>query len=64
MKPPLKNDSQITKSHLNEYKNKTELSNEIWQIKNSGHHPKVKWEIVKKRVPCNPTNKTLSTMLK
>ena len=33
--------------NLNEYKNETELSNEIWRIKNSGHHPKVKWEIVK-----------------
>ena len=27
---------------LNEYKNETELSNEIWRIKNSGHHSKVK----------------------
>ena len=34
--------------NLNEYKNETELSNEIWRIKHSGHHPKVKWEIVKK----------------
>ena len=32
---------------LTEYKNETELSNEIWQIKNSGRHPKVKWEIIK-----------------
>ena len=21
---------------------------QVWRIKNSGHHPKVKWEIVKK----------------
>ena len=28
--------------NLKEYKNETELSNEIWRIKNSGHHPKVK----------------------
>ena len=55
MKPPLKNDFQITKSHLiYEYKNETELSNEIWRIKISGHHPKVRWEIVKKCVPYNP----------
>ena len=33
--------------NLNEYKDQTELSNEIWQIKNSSHHPKVTWEIVK-----------------
>ena len=43
--------------NLNEYKNETELSNEIWWIKNSGHHPKVKWEIVKKCVPYNPQTK-------
>ena len=34
--------------NLKEYKNETELSNEIWRIKNPGHHPKVKWEIIKK----------------
>ena len=28
--------------NLNEYKNETELSNKIWRIKNSGHHPKFK----------------------
>ena len=55
MKPSLKNDFQITKSHLiYEYKNETELSNEIWRIKISDHHPKVRWEIVKKCVPYNP----------
>ena len=27
--------------NLNEYKNETELSNEVWQIKDSGHQPKV-----------------------
>ena len=43
--------------NLNEYKNETELSNKIWRIKNSGHHPKVKWEIVKKCVPYNPQTK-------
>ena len=58
MKPSLKNDFQITKSHLiYEYKNETELSNEIWRIKISGHHPKVRWEIVKKCVPYNPQTK-------
>ena len=58
MKPPLKNDFQITKSDLvYEYKNETELSNEIWRIKNLGHHPKVKWEIVTKCVPYNPQAK-------
>ena len=41
--------------NLSEYKNEAELSNEIWGIKNSGHHPKVKWKIA---------NKTLFTMLK
>ena len=40
--------------NLKEYKNETELSNEIWRIKNSGHHQKVKWEIVKKCAPYNP----------
>ena len=34
--------------NLNEYKNEIKLSNEIWRIKNAGHRPKVKWEIVKK----------------
>ena len=34
-----------------------ELSNEIWRIKNSVHHPKVKWEIVKKCVPNSPETK-------
>ena len=43
--------------NLNEYKNETKLSNEIWLIKNSGHHPKVEWEIVKKCVPYNPQTK-------
>ena len=33
--------------NLNEYKNETELSSEIWRIKNSGHYPNIKWEIVK-----------------
>ena len=28
--------------NLKEYKNETELSNEIWWIKNSGRHPKVR----------------------
>ena len=37
--------------NLNEYQNDTELSNEIWRIKDSGHYPNVKWEIVKKCVP-------------
>ena len=39
--------------NLNEYKNETKLLNEIWRIKNSGHNPKVKGEIVKKCFPCN-----------
>ena len=43
--------------NLNEYKNQKELSNEIWRIKNSGHHPKVKWEIVKKCGSYNPQTK-------
>ena len=43
--------------NLNEYKNQKELSNEIWRIKNSGYHPKVKWEIVKKCVSYNPQTK-------
>ena len=43
--------------NLNEYKNETELSNEIWRIKNVGHHPKVKWEIVKKCLPYNQQSK-------
>ena len=48
---------------LNECKNKTKLSNEIWRIKSLGHHPKVKWEIDKKCVLYITANKTLSTML-
>ena len=36
---------------------KKELSNETWRIKNSGHDPKVKWEIVKKCVSYNPQTK-------
>ena len=43
--------------NLNEYKNETELSNEIWRIKYAGHHPKVKWEIVKKCIPYNQQTK-------
>ena len=43
--------------NLKEYKNETELSNEIWWIKNSGHYPKVKWKIVKKCVPFSPQTK-------
>ena len=43
--------------NLKQYKNERELSNEIWRIKNSGHHPKVKWEIVKKCVPYSPQTK-------
>ena len=43
--------------NLNEYKTETELSNEIWRIKSSSHHPKVKWEIVKKCVPYNSQTK-------
>ena len=34
----------IIKNNLREYKNKTELSNEIWEINDSGNHAKVKWE--------------------
>ena len=34
-----------------------QLLNEIWRIKNSGHHPKVKWKIVKKYVPYRPQTK-------
>ena len=49
--------------NLNEYKNERELSNEIWRLKHSGHHPKVKWDIVKKCVSYN-TKKTLFTMQK
>ena len=29
--------------NLHEYKNETELSNKIYQIKDSGHHAKVTW---------------------
>ena len=36
---------------------KTELSNQIWRIKTSGHHPKVKWRIIKQCVPYNPQTK-------
>ena len=43
--------------NLKEYKNETELSNEIWRIKNSGHHPKFKPEIVKKCFPYSPQTK-------
>ena len=43
--------------NLNEYKNETKLSNEIWRIKKSVYHPKVKREIVKKCVPYNPQTK-------
>ena len=43
--------------NLKEYKNETELSNEIWRIKNSGHHPKVKPETIKKCVPYSPQTK-------
>ena len=36
------------------------LSNEIWRIKDSNHHAKVKWEIVKTCVPYNqPTKRCL-----
>ena len=38
-------------------KHKTKLSTKIWRKKNSGHHPKVKYEIVKKCVPYNPQTK-------
>ena len=64
-KPPLKKRHTHKKSfNVNEHKNETEVSNEIWWIKDLGHRPKVKWEIVKKMRPIEPTNKTLSTMLK
>ena len=43
--------------NLNEYKNETELSKEIWRLKDSSHYPKVKWEIVKKGVLYNPQTK-------
>ena len=43
--------------NLKEYKNETEKSNEIWRIKNSVHHQKVEWEIVKKCVPNSPQTK-------
>ena len=43
--------------NLLEIKNETESSNEIWPTKDSGHHAKVKWEIVKKCVPYNPQTK-------
>ena len=43
--------------NLNVYKNETGLSNKIWWIKSSVHHPKVKWEIVKKCIPYNQHTK-------
>ena len=43
--------------NLNEYKNEIKLSNEVWQIKNLGNNPKVKWEIFKKCVAYNPQTK-------
>ena len=43
--------------NLKEYKAEAELSNEIWRIKNSGNHAKVKWETVKRCVPYSPQTK-------
>ena len=45
MKPPLKK---------HEYKNEIELLNEVWPIKDSGHHTKVTWGIDKKCLSYNP----------
>ena len=36
--------------NLKEYKTEAELSNEIWQIKNSANHPTVKCKTVKRCV--------------
>ena len=39
------------------YKKETELSNEIWRIKETGHQPFIRWEIVRKCSPYNPHTK-------
>ena len=49
--------------NLKEYKNETVLSNEIWRIKKSCHHSRVKWEIVKKCVRYSPQTKCLNEKL-
>ena len=40
-----------------EYKNTTELSKEVWRIKNKGFVPKIKWKIVKQIPAYNPEMK-------
>ena len=39
------------------YKKDTELSNEIWGMKNSGQTPVITWKIVRKCSPYNPNSK-------
>ena len=36
------------------YGNTTELSKEVWKIKNSGYVPRIKWKIVKQLPAYNP----------
>ena len=43
--------------NLNEYRHEAKLSNKIWRIQGSSHHPKVKLDIVKKCVPYNSQTK-------
>ena len=53
--------AKVTSSNQN-YREKVYFSScettfKVWRIKNSGHHPNVKWEMVKQCVPYNPQTK-------
>ena len=40
------------------YENDSELSKEIWQIKDAGGVPEIKWKVVRKTRTYNPNTKT------
>ena len=47
-----------TSFNLRKYINSSELSKEVWRIKDQGGTPSIKWRILKQHAPYNPISKT------
>ena len=45
------------------YKNDTELSKEVWKIKNEGYTPKITWTIIRKCTPYNTKKRSCNLCL-
>ena len=49
--------------NINKYKNETELSKEVWRIKNSNYIPQIKWNILRVCPPYNQSSNKCSLCL-